>query len=73
MKFIERSQTHTNFNNAKLSPYQVQVKVTCTCIRCIVSNSNGAKYYTNNKPLDILHLFMNILFKYLSSIISFSC
>lgn len=71
MEFIERSQTHTNFNNAKLSPYQVQVKV--TCIRCIVSNSNGAKYYTNNEPLDILHLFMNILFKYLSSIISFSC
>lgn len=48
MEFIERSQTHTNFNNAKLSPYQVQVKV--TCIRCIVSNSNGAKYNTNKKP-----------------------
>lgn len=71
MEFIERSQTHTNFNNTKLSPYQVQVQV--TCIRCIVSNSNGAKYNTNNKPLDILHLFMNILFKYLSSIISFPC
>lgn len=62
--YRKKSNTYQlHFDYTKLSSYQVQVKV--TCIRSIVSNSNGAKYNTNNKQLDFLHLLINILFKHI--------
>lgn len=62
--YRKKSNTYQlHFDYTKLSSYQDQVKV--TCLRFIVSNSNGTKYNTNNKQLYFVHLFINILFKHI--------